>query len=199
MRVYLPFKERKNRRALDSAFLSVKKQALRYEREGYKSSLAVFNVALYQLIIEKDVQSLKIEALTHPDVWKRKLSLRMILLIMHEWNLDKVAGQNFRKALKDVNISKELQYEIFSSLKMIRKVQEKAWKKLAPQRNATIAHRDPDALTQIRIIDELNEKEIILLLAEFYKASKSFTSLVPKIMIESGTIPSLMKQLINRS
>jgi hypothetical protein len=39
------------------------------------------------------IQAIKIDALTHPDEWTRKLQARVILLTIYEWDADEVSGR----------------------------------------------------------------------------------------------------------
>lgn len=77
MRLWLPFMERKRSRALEGAFTAIKDQSIKAERHGYTASLAIQNIALYLLIAERDIQAVKIDALTHPEWWTRNLCARL--------------------------------------------------------------------------------------------------------------------------
>ena len=89
MRRWLPITERKRKKALEAAFDAVTKKAIKSEANGYQASLTIENIALYFLLAERDIQSLKIDALAHRDEWTRKLCARVILLTIHEWDMDK--------------------------------------------------------------------------------------------------------------
>jgi hypothetical protein len=65
-------------------------------------------------------------------------------------------------------------------------------------RNTTIAHRDPDALMQYRAITEIDEMKVLGLAAEFYTAADTFITLLPKIILQSSTLPSLFAQFAKR-
>ena len=90
----LKWGERKRRRALASAFDEVVRQAAKSRQHNFEASTVVFNLALFFLIAERDVQALKIDALTHPDAWQRSLCARVILLTIHELDM---YGQSRRK------------------------------------------------------------------------------------------------------
>ncbi len=130
IRYWLLFKERRKHRILVDTFDAIKTQAIKYEHAGYSTSLTVYNIALYLLIAERDIQAVKIDALTHPDPWKRNLCTRIILLILHEWDIDKVTGERLKKVFNDLNVSPEIRKEAVESLRAIRKVKQQAQKKL---------------------------------------------------------------------
>ena len=155
----------------------------------------VFNLALFFLIAERDIQTLKIDALTHPDAWQRSLCARVILLTIHELDMDKVAGSKLRQAMDDAKVPKELQQEVAVCLRSVRSVQQRAQKQFMQLRNSTIAHRDPDALGQYRAITELDEMAVIQIAADFYTGTHAFIELLPRVILHVGAIPGLLSQL----
>ena len=90
MRRVLPLKEREREEVLTSALVEFAKQTAKSRRLGFESSATIFNLGLFFLIAERDIQAAKIDALTHPDPWKRSLCARMILLTIHELDLGKL-------------------------------------------------------------------------------------------------------------
>lgn len=198
MRLWLPLKERKRKRALESAFDEVAKQCVNFENGNYRSSTIFMNVGFYFLLAERDIQSVKIDALTHPDWWKRNLSLRMILLTIYEWDMDKVTGRKLKDAMTDVGISDSLRAEVIESLRDIRKAQHAAKKALGIARNATIAHREPNALLQYRTIRSLDQNLVMSLTGAFYAASHRFMKVLPQLIAEGGNTRSLLRQLLNQ-
>jgi hypothetical protein len=63
-------------------------------------------------------------------------------------------------------------------------------------RNATIAHRDADALLQYRAIRNLKTEMVFAISGEFYAAARRFIDVVPRLMLESGTFPALLRQYV---
>lgn len=192
----LLWREGRRRRALEGAFNEIKKQAIKFEHSRFRASNTVFNISLYFLLAERDIQALKIDALTHPDEWTRKLCARVILLTIHELNLDEVSGRSLRDALEEVGASDTLRKEASIALREIRSVQEKARKEFLAIRNAAIAHRDPDALLQYRSIRNLKVEVVLTIAGEFYSAARRFIDLVPSLILESSTMPALLRQYV---
>ena len=168
MRWRLPYRERKRRNALESAFETTRYYAIKNEGGRFRGMSTLFNIGLFLLIAERDIQAVKIDALTHPDEWTRKLHARVILLTIYEWNADKVAGRTLREDLETMQISQELRAEVFGALRALRGVQEKVNKNFTFLRNATIGHRDGNALLQYRAIRNLNVKEVWAIGEEFF-------------------------------
>jgi hypothetical protein len=161
---------------------------------GFGASTSVLNVALFFLIAERDVQALKIDALTHPDPWRRSVCARFILLTIYEWDMDKVTGHKLKESLGIAGASEQTRKAAIDALRAVRMVQRKAQKEFAFLRNATIAHRDPDALAQFRAITTLDVMKVLALAGEFYAAANAFVNLMPKFILQAATLPSLLAQ-----
>lgn len=191
MRRVLPFKERKRRSALESALRRVAIETAKSAERGFDASTAVLNVALFFLIAERDIHAVKIDALTHPDRWRRSLCARLILLTIHEWDMDEVAGQKLKEALKVAGASEDMKKTATAALRAVRLVQRKAQKEFAFLRNATIAHRDPDAVAQYNAIMSLDEMKVMALATEFYAGADAFVNLMPCAGSRSATAARL--------
>ncbi len=198
MRRVLPIKERKRRVALRAALEEVAIQTANSRARDFEASTVILNIALFLLIAERDIQAVKIDALTHPDQWHRSLSARVILLTVHGRDLDKVAGQNLRQALQVIKASEATKVAVTDALRAIRRVQKKAESEFEFLRNATIAHRDPDGIAQYKAITELDEMKVLNLAAEFYVAADEFISLLPNIVQQSSRLPRLLAQFSKR-
>lgn len=194
MRQILPIKERKRRKALEQTFETIKNFAHKQENGRMKGVSTLFNIGLYLLIADRDIQAAKIDALTHPDEWSRKLHARIILLTIYEWDADKVSGRALRDGMVQMLIPEELKQEASASLRRLRKVQEKATAKFASVRNEAIAHRDPDALVQYRAIRDLDVQEVLGVAIEFFDEVGIFISVLTRLMLVGNTFPSYLRQ-----
>ena len=198
MRRILPMRERKRRAALIDALESVARQAKNSVDRGLEPSTAILNATLFFLVAERDIQAAKIDAITHPDPWHRSLSARVILLTIHGRDMDKVAGRRFRQALETIKAPAELKAASTDALRRIRKVQRKAEAEFDFLRNATIAHRDPDALAQYRAIADLDERQVLSLAADFYAEVDALVLALTRLITQSGTLPSVLAQIAQR-
>jgi len=195
MRRVLPFRERERKKALIGAVAAIAKQTSKSRRQGYRSSAVLFNLTLFFLIAERDIQAVKVDALTHPDSWKRSLCARVILLTIYELDLDKVAGSKLRQALEDAGVTEDGKRRITQALRSVRQAQQKAQNQFAFLRNSTIAHRDADAVLQLRSIVELDEREVVRIGTEFYEAARLFLSVMPEVLAEVGSMQGLLRQI----
>jgi hypothetical protein len=199
MRWWLPIKERKRTAALKSAFNVIRDEAVKSKARGFAASAVILNIALYFLIAERDIQCLKIEALTHPDEWKRKLCARVILLTIYEWDMDKVSGSSLRNALDSIGASEHARRETIEALRLVRTVQKKARKEFGYIRNSAIAHRDADAVAQYNAINDLKTEEVFRIAVEFYNGAERFIALMPELILESGSTVALLRQWFQKS
>jgi hypothetical protein len=194
MRIILPCRERKRLAAIESTFETLRYYAIRNENGKFKGLSLLFNIGLYLLIADRDIQASKIDALTHPNEWKRKLSARIILLTIYEWDADQVTGRELRDALELMLIPDDLRREATAALRVLRAIQEKASSQFAFIRNNAIAHRNPNALIQHRAIRDLNVDEVMKVAVEFYAAIGTFIGVLTKLMHAGNTLPSMIRQ-----
>jgi len=175
---------------LEAAFETTKHFAIKNEGGSFRGLSTLYNIALYLLIADRDIQAAKIDALTHPDEWTRKLNARIILLTIYEWDADKVCGRELKEALELMLIPDDLRREAIQSLRALRGVQRKAHKEFSFIRNAAIAHRDPNALVQYRAIRDLRVDEVFAIGMEFFAAAEKFINLLTRLMLAGNTLPS---------
>lgn len=195
-RVSLTLKERKKNRVLTNTLKTYRVETERARKKGNECTQVLMNIGLYYLIAEKDIQTVKIDALTHHNRWKRLLSLRIILLTIYEWDMGKASSKNLKELLAKSSVDEALQKELFQALRLLRKSQEKAAKILHFERNATIAHRDPDALLQLNTIENLNTRKVFAAAEEFYKSSAIFMDVFPKVMLQAGSMQGLFSFML---
>lgn len=197
-RVILTFRERKRNKVLKTTLETFKREAERANSKGNECTQALMNMGLFYLLAEKDIQAVKIDALTHPDEWKRKLSLRIILLTIYEWDMGKVTGKNLKTLLSRSSVPEEVQNELFESLRTLKKAQRKAAKILHQPRNFVIAHRDANAFAQVETIESLNPKEVFGAAEDFYTSSDRFMSAFSKVLLHAGSLHGLVSFILNK-
>lgn len=199
VRLKLQWTERKRQEALVSTLETFAFEAARARKNGFVATTDILNIGLFFLIAERDIQAVKIDALTHADPWKRSLAARVMLLTIHELDIDKVAGKKLRQALQDGNVPEDLKVAVTEAMRTIRKSQSRAQKHFTNLRNSTIAHRDADAIRQYRDIIDIDGLEIVKVAAEFYEGTKLFIDVMPHLISHLGTLPALLSQLSAQS
>jgi hypothetical protein len=198
MRQKLRRSERKRQIALISALRTTADEAARSQQRGFEATTTVLNLGLFFLIAERDIQAVKIDALTHPDPWQRGLAARIMLLTIHELDIDKVAGIKLRQAFDDGNVPEELRDSVSDALRTVRKAQSRAQRQFAHLRNSTIAHRDPDAIQQYRDIIGIDGLEVSKVAVEFYAGAGKFIDVLPRLLTHLSTWPGMIGQLTAR-
>jgi hypothetical protein len=197
MRMKLPISERERRKALEETFDTIKYYAIKNEHGRFRGTSTIFNIGLYLLIAHRDIQAVKIDALTHPNEWNRKLYARIILITIYEWDADKVTGRTLRDALDSMMIPDELKSQMVAVLRRLRLVQRKVTKDFSFVRNATIGHRDPNALAQYRAIRDLNINEVMAIAVEFFAAVDQFVAALTQIMLAGNSPQSYLRQWLD--
>jgi hypothetical protein len=197
-RITLTLRERKKNKVLRTTLETFKREAARANAKGNECIQVLMNMGLFYLLAESDIQAVKIDALTHPDEWKRKLSLRIILLTIYEWDMGKVAGKDLKGLLYRSSVPDDLQSELFESLRSLKKAQRRAAKTLHEPRNSVIAHRDSDALSQVNIIESLNAVDVFGAAEEFYASSDRFMHALAKVLSQAGSFQGLVAFLLNQ-
>lgn len=187
--------ERRRKTALVSALHTLAIEAARSRRIGFEATTSVLNLGLFFLIAERDIHAAKLDALTHPDPWQRGLAARLILLTIHELDIDKVAGSKLRQVLDDGKVPEELRNAVTDAMRAIRKAQSRAQRQFAYLRNSTIAHRDPDAIRQYRDIVSIDGLEVTKIAADFYAGTSKFMDVLPLLISHLSSWPGMIGQL----
>jgi len=200
LRVTLTYQERKRKQAINEALKIVLKEYKKIQNTDYSASKDVFNIALFYLLAERDLQAIKIDAFSHPNKWKRNLSLRIMLLIIHERDISKVAsGETMKNIYENTPVSNKTKDSTVSAIRQLNKAHKKTQKILVDMRNNTIAHREPNAMLQNDLIEKLDIHNIKATIIEYFEASNNFFNILPTLLIESGTLSSLVLQLFNKN
>ena len=187
-------RERGKQKALVEAFDTTVHYATRSEQGGFAPASVLFNIGLYLLIAERDIQAVKLDALTHPDEWTRKLHARVMLLTIYEWDADKVSGRSLKDALDALDPPEALRRECVDVLRRLRMVQRKARAQFAIVRNSAIAHRDADALFQYRAIRDLRTDAVIEIAAEFYDGVRDFIGVLTELLRECSPLRKFVRE-----
>ncbi|WP_339456406.1 hypothetical protein [Pseudomonas sp. EA_65y_Pfl1_P120] len=196
LRVKLMIREKKRSEALTDALHATVENFKKSKSAIHFESLKIFfNLSLFFLLAEKDIQAVKIDALTHADEWKRNLSLRIILLVIHEWDMSKAAPANkLKDAYKIAGISEDLINEMNLAFRKINKAHARAKQLLSSARHTTIAHRDADAMLQYEMIMKIDPLSTMEVASSFYEGADLFVKTLPKVMLEASSTHSLLKQ-----
>jgi hypothetical protein len=160
---------------------------------------SVANLSLFFLVAERDIQSVKIDALTHPDSWRRSLCARIILLTIHELDIDKAGGSRLKSAFEAASVPQDLRNDVFLALRRIRLAQQKAQKQFSALRHSTIAHRDGNAFAQYRSITTIDSLAIMQTVGDFYDGARDFISVMTRLIVYVGGSKGTVAEFLHRA
>ncbi|MBN2606132.1 MAG: hypothetical protein JXR47_02225 [Thiotrichales bacterium] len=177
--------------AIDKTVISYKK----VNKKLFPATQQLFNIGLFFLLAERDVQALKADAFAHPNETKRNIALRSLLLTIYEWDMGKVTGRKMNFIYESTGLSSSTRDQVVTALRDLKNARKTIEKELSEARHNTIAHREANALQQYEIMSELNIMKFSATLTTFYKASDMLLKSLIKAMHEIGTMESLFYQV----
>jgi len=189
---------RKTEKAINTAIETTVKQYRNTNEEHFPATKQFFNIGLYFLLAERDIQALKADAFAHPNETKRNIALRALLLTVYEWDMGKVTGRRMNFIYETTGLSEKNKKAVVDSLKELKQARKGVEKKLSETRHNTIAHRDADAMRQYKIISNLEVMDFTPVLTEFYAASDKLLKAMISALYEISTMKSLLHQIVNR-
>ena len=160
----------------------------------YPATKDLFNIGLFFLLAERDIQALKADAFSHPNEAKRNIALRALLLTIYELDIGKVAGRKMHFIYESTGMSDESKDMLVSSLKKFNKARRVVKDLVSETRHNTIAHREPDALRQYEIISELKVATFSKGLKEFYIAADQLLKSLVNAIVEVQTMKTMLHQ-----
>ncbi|ROQ19863.1 hypothetical protein EDC38_0454 [Marinimicrobium koreense] len=179
--------------AIDSVVSAHKK----VDSKLFPATKEFFNIALYFLLAERDVQALKADAFCHPNETKRNIALRTLLLTIYEWDMSKVTGRKMKFIYDVSSLSDNLKSGLAKSLKDLRSARKSVQRNFSETRHNTIAHREPDAFLQHEIIFKLDIRKHSAEITKFYEASNKVLSYLTLSTQEVSTMTGLFRQILN--
>ncbi|MGO1298223.1 MAG: hypothetical protein ACTMIA_13100 [Vibrio sp.] len=190
------FKEKE--KVINGAIETTVKECRKVNQDLFPATKQFFNIGLYFLLAERDIQALKADAFAHPNETKRNIALRALLLTIYEWDMGKVTGRRMQFIYESTGMSDSSKNMVVNALKSLKKTRKAIENEVSEARHNTIAHREADALRQYEIISELKIMDFSTALTNFYEASDALLSSLVTAMLEIGTMESLFHQVTYR-
>ncbi|WP_316674933.1 hypothetical protein [uncultured Tolumonas sp.] len=170
----------------------------RIDENLFPATKQLFNIGLFFLLAERDVQALKADAFAHPNKTKRNIALRTLLLTIYEWDMSKVTGRRMQFIYEVTGLSDTSKSAVVMALKELKKARKDIESQLSETRHNTIAHREADALRQYEIITNLEITQFAPALTKFYYASDILLNALTTALIEISTTKSLFQQVVHQ-
>lgn len=181
-------------KVIASSIQSTVKEFQSVDQELFPATKELFNIGLYVLLAERDIQALKADAFAHPNEAKRNIALRALLLTIYELDIGKVAGRKMQFVYESTGMSEDVKSMLVRSLKSFNKARKVIKDEVSEARHNTIAHREANALRQYEIISELRIMAFSRSLTDFYKATDQLLKSLVAAMLEVGTMKSMLHQ-----
>jgi hypothetical protein len=102
---------------IEQAIASTVTQYKRIDESNYPATKQFFNVSLYFLLAERDVQAMKADAFANPNKTKRNMALRTLLLTVFEWDMGKVTGRRMQFIYESTGLTEQAKFDVVSALK----------------------------------------------------------------------------------
>src|SRR5690606_29503645 len=97
------FKEKE--KVINGAIETTVKELRKVNEDLFPATKKFFNIGLYFLLAERDIQALKADAFAHPNETKRNIALRALLLTIYEWDMGKVTGRRMQFIYESTGMS----------------------------------------------------------------------------------------------
>lgn len=185
-------------KVINEAIETTVREYKKVNQELFPATKQFFNIGLYFLLAERDIQALKADAFAHPNETKRNIALRTLLLTIYEWDMGKVTGRRMQFIYESTGLSDSSKKMIVVALKKLKKARNAIENEMAEARHNTIAHRDADALRQYEIMSDLKVMNFSKALTSFYEASDSLLKSLVRAMREIGSLESMLHQVTYR-
>jgi hypothetical protein len=145
-------------------------------------------------MVERDFAYSKIDAICHPNTWRRRYHLRIVIMTIYEWKIAQAFDSEFYACLDRLDVPPELIGRFKAATKVFNKAKEQADKEFSWIRNNAIAHRNRDGLGVYKKITQLNEKRSIDLVSEVFVGVEAIMNVLTPLIVISGSLQSIVKQ-----
>lgn len=180
---------------IEQAIASTVTQLKKVDGAYYPATKEFFNIGLYFLLAERDIQAVKADAFANPNKTKRNIALRTLLLTIYEWDMGKVTGRRMQFIYEATGLSEETKSSVIKALKELRKARREIERQVAETRHNAIAHRLSDAMKQFDIIKDLEIMQFSPALTKLYLASDKLLKAMVNAMLEMSSEKNLFQQI----
>ncbi|HCH3682894.1 TPA: hypothetical protein NKU97_004651 [Vibrio parahaemolyticus] len=184
-------------KAINNAIETAVREYRKIDDSLFPATKQFFNIGLFFLLAERDIQALKVDAFSHPNETRRNIALRTLILTIYEWDMGKVTGRKMYFIYEATGLSEATKSQVVSALKELKKARKVVESQFSETRHNTIAHREKEAIKQYEIISDLDVMKFSEALTMFYKASDSLLKALTVAMLEIGSPKNVMYQVFN--
>jgi hypothetical protein len=161
--------------------------------------MSVYNVALYLLILHRDVEVIKLECVSTLENWKLKFYARQLAVAIFEAmdDLPHLLKRN-RAALAAIDFSNAgfvQKQDTFAGI--INRVKKQHERILKPIRDNIGAHRPQNAITFYDEVEAVDPIKVLKAAGDFYPVVEPLLNLYTDVMLKSD-LKSIVKQFLDK-
>ena len=192
-------RERKRLLVLDRTIDIIRSEQSKAQAQELIHRSRVYNVALYVLLIDRDLSILKTLMVSSFDPWLLRFASRQIALTLYEAcdDLTTVLGKDFRDSLAAIEL-KEIDIKDFNTVcKRLNAFKNEHHQFLYHDiRNAVTAHRMQDSLKFLQAIEAIDPLRVFRLGGDFYEIIGLLLAFVTKSLLHMSQLPIALKEIL---
>lgn len=176
--------QNRNRQKISEGTIASVRALLEEARNcGSKNFDAVHNAGLYILLLERDLSAYNELLFLSKSPWHRQFAARGMAVLLYEGCEDilELLGKHYRESLKDLGLGQPWFQELNRISSGFNSFKQKHFQFLKEVRNYVGAHREKDALVQIKFLDGLDPLEVWRLGAAFSTPLRDFVKFQIKL------------------
>ena len=183
---------------LERTIDAVRATHTRFARHGLTHQERIWNLALYLLLLESDLEMLKYDGVLALTKRRRSFVARLLAVQLYEayQDLAHLMGKDLRESLGELGAGDETMAALGALAKRLNQLKRKHQADLKEVRNVAGAHRDKDAALQWRMVDETSLASIMEASAELYTVIREFAAFLTMLGTAAGQPGVVLQQYL---
>lgn len=163
------WKNRKRLTVTGELIATLKKQCRDAQQHRFKNHAAVYNGALFVVLLEQDLSAYSAALYYANTRWHQQFAARGMAVLLYEGAKDipAVLGKKYREALRDLGLGDSWLQALNSCIAGFNNFKQDHAGFLNDIRNYVGAHREKNALAQLEVLESLDHMEVYRLGAKF--------------------------------
>lgn len=171
--------ENRNRlRVTADIVASLKKQCEDAETHGLKNHAVIYNAGLFVVLLEQDLSAYSTALYYANSKYHQQFAARGMAVLLYEGaeDIPTVFGKNYREALRDLQLADSWLQALNTSTAGFNKFKQEHATFLKDIRNYVGAHREQNALAQLKVLESLDHMAVYRLGATFSEPLRSLVN-----------------------
>ena len=190
--------ERRRVPEIERAIRLFYEQAVKYRNDGWIHRARIANIALFLLVLERDMAEYKLEMVSSLEGWRLRLTARNVGLLLYEMSEDlpELLGKEFRKSIEFFELPQPLVDEFTVLRRLLNKWANTNRAFLGNQvRNVCAGHRDLDAVKLLETINAIDPVDVFRISGEFYDILKPLSNWLVKVITHIRGLKVMLKEI----